>query len=451
MMKLPSTPRRNRYLAAVTAVAVTAIGIPAVQLVGSSASAVSRVSPDRDQPQFLKRTRTTLVGNLPRIPWEGGSAYWAKFANARAGGWNSASFFPIGCWFCNVSSDQEIAFDKSKGINTYIGMWEGTDFSLFPSNRVYWLGTGLKGQSNTSPYNPGVFLDDEADGTFTPASAGQQHLAALRKTVGSNRFSYANYTSQVIGSDMALSDQLKFVNDYTDAVSVDMYWYSIPFCDWTPYRGNLYAVPIPQKTCRTAHSYGLTNEALRKRDAADGKLQPTWTWIENFNGMSGAPAAPYITPAQLKAAAMSTIIHEARGLFWFNQSFTGACQSANVIREAQYSPTSTCGKKYRANIDAMGVVNNQVKALAPVLNTQSYRWSFGTGIDSMLKLKDGYAYIFAMTDGTAGQRTFTLPPGISGKAVQVLNENRSLPVANAKFTDAFAAETTYHIYRTSLK
>lgn len=445
MKHLPSMPR-TRYLATAAAITVTAVGIPASQAFNSSASATTSVA-----VQPLKGRSATLVGNLPRIPWEGGSAYWGKFANARAGGWNSASFFPIGCWFCNVSSDAEVAFDKSRGINTYIGMWEGTDFSLFTENRVYWLGTGLKGQSNKSPYNPGVLLDDEADGTFTTPSAGQQHLAALRNTVGSNRFSYANFTSQVIGSDMALSDQLKFVNNYTDAVSVDMYWYSIPFCNWTPYRGGLYAVPIPQKTCRTAHSYGLTNEALRKRDAADGKLQPTWTWVENFNGMSGDPAAPYITPAQLKAAAMSTIIHEARGLFWFNQSFTGSCQSANVIREAQYDPNSTCGKKYRANINAMGVVNNQVKALAPVLNTQSYKWNFGTGIDSMLKLRGGYAYIFAMTDGTAGKRTFTLPGGVLGKTVQVLNENRSLRATNAKFTDTFAAETSYHIYRISLK
>ena len=450
-MKPAPTRRRHRYLALGAAAAVAAVGIPVADVLSSSASAYTPAAAGRETRSVRDWLNNTPVTRLPRIPWDGGPAYWAKFANARAGGWNSASFFPIGCWFCNVSSDAEVAFDKSKGINTYVGMWEGTDFSLFSENRVYWLGTGLKGQSNNSPYNPGVFLDDEVDGTYTPPAAGQKHLAALRATVGANRFSYANFTSQVIGSDMGLADQLKFVNNYTDAVSVDMYWYSIPFCNWSPYRGDLYAVPIPQKTCRTAHSYGLTNEGLRKRDAADGKLQPTWTWVENFNGMSGDPAGPYITPAQLKAAAMSTIIHEARGLFWFNQSLTGSCQSGNVIREAQYTPTTTCGKKYRANIDAMGVVNNQVKALAPVLNTQSYWWNFGAGIDSMLKVKDGYAYIFAMTDGTTGSRTFKLPAGVLGKKVEVLNENRSLTASNATFTDSFPAETTYHIYRISLK
>lgn len=393
---------------------------------------------------------TSSLLNLPRIPWDGGPAYWSKFPNAKKGGWDKDTFFPIGVWYGNFSTASEIEFDKSKGINTYVGMWSGTDFRLFSQNGVYWLGTGLKNQDDTSGNNPGIMLDDEADGYITPVSAAKQHLANVRKNVGPNRFSYANFTQLVVGSDMGLADQESFVNDFTDAVSVDMYWYSIPFCDWTPYRGGLYAVPVPKETCRTAHSYGLTEEALRLRDAKDGKLQPTWLWIENFNGMSGQSTRPYITPDQLRGAAMSTIIHGARGLFYFNQSLTGSCQSANVLREAQVNPNSTCGRQYRTNIDAMGVVNNQVKNLAPVLNTQSYQWNFGPNLDTMLKVKDGYAYIFAMTEGTTGQRTYTLPAGVSGTSVEVLNENRTLSVSGGRFSDSFAKESDYHIYRIKL-
>lgn len=97
----------------------------------------------------------TSVLNLPRVPWDGGPAYWAKFPNAKKGGWDQDTFFPIGVWFGNFSVPSEIAFDKSKGINTYVGMWEGTDFNLFPENGVYWLGTGLKNQDNNSGSNPG--------------------------------------------------------------------------------------------------------------------------------------------------------------------------------------------------------------------------------------------------------------------------------------------------------
>jgi hypothetical protein len=50
-----------------------------------------------------------------------------------------------------------------------------------------------------------------------------------------------------------------------------------------------------------------------------------------------------------------------------------------------------------------------------------------------------------------GRRTFTLPPRLADAAsVQVLNENRTIPVVNGKFTDDFAHEYTYHIYKIAI-
>ncbi len=54
-----------------------------------------------------------------------------------------------------------------------------------------------------------------------------------------------------------------------------------------------------------------------------------------------------------------------------------------------------------------------------------------------------------MTDGTTGSRTFTVPGGLEGM-VEVLNEARTLPIDGGKFTDAFPAATTFHIYRVKL-
>ena len=95
-------------------------------------------------------------------------------------------------------------------------------------------------------------------------------------------------------------------------------------------------------------------------------------------------------------------------------------------------------------------VNAQVQALAPVLNTQSYAWTFGTGLETSLKVYEGDAYVLAMTDGGTGSRTFTLPSGVNGGTVEVVGENRTLPVTNGTFTDSFATEATHHVYRVSL-
>ena len=121
----------------------------------------------------------------------------------------------------------------------------------------------------------------------------------------------------------------------------------------------------------------------------------------------------------------------------------GPCLTGNAIRVAQFDPEWACA----GQIEAMGDVNNEIRALAPVLNTQSYVWHFGPGLETMLKVSDGHAYVFAMTDGTAGARTFTLPGGLSGAEVEVLGEGRSIAIREGRFSDTFAAEHSYHIYK----
>jgi hypothetical protein len=103
-------------------------------------------------------------------------------------------------------------------------------------------------------------------------------------------------------------------------------------------------------------------------------------------------------------------------------------------------------------MNAMKEVNQQVSQLAPVINTQSYQYDFGTNLDTMLKWYQGSAYIFAMISGDAssqpGNRTFTLPADLHIAAtVQVVDESRSLPVSAGAFTDNFAQEYAYHIYK----
>jgi hypothetical protein len=92
-----------------------------------------------------------------------------------------------------------------------------------------------------------------------------------------------------------------------------------------------------------------------------------------------------------------------------------------------------------------------VTALAPVLNTQSYVWNFGTtGLDTMLKQLGNFAYIFASVGvaGTTGAKTFTVPAAATGTVVDVIDEARTLTINSSKqFTDTFAAESSHHVYK----
>jgi hypothetical protein len=388
--------------------------------------------------------------SLPRIPWEGGSAYWKKFPATDAAGWDDPNFFPVVVWYNGISSKAEAAYDKSVGINTYIGMDTSTDYNLFKDNGVYWIGEKLANTPASGASNwVGNFMDDEVDGRFTPAE-GRAKLQAIKDAdAGSGRFEYANFTQIVISDYGNQADAEAYVNNYTDVVSVDMYWYTIPFCDWNPYQGDSYIISVDKANCRTSSSYGKSVQMLQKRDAVDNKLQPIWQFVENLNGGPGADApALYVTPGQLKGAVMNSVINEARGIVYFNQSLSGSCQGGSIVRQSQVT-ANFCGA---AQVAAAAEVDATVRGLAPVINSQSYRYSFGAGLNTMLKTWNGSAYVFAMIDGssTPGSRTFTLPAGVSGTTVEVVGENRTLPVTGKSFTDSFANEFSYHVYRVTL-
>ncbi|BCT75476.1 hypothetical protein SCMU_13180 [Sinomonas cyclohexanicum] len=387
---------------------------------------------------------------LPRIPWEGGPDYWKQFPAADAAGWSSPDFFPIVAWYNGISSDSEAQYDKGLGINTYIGMDASTPYSLFVDNGMYWIGPALNDTFTSASKNwVGTFLDDEVDGRYTPEQ-GRAHLRELSQAARADgRFAYTNFTQSVLSRDMPAADAEAYVNDFTDVVSVDMYWYTVPFCSAVPYREN-YLIAIPQNGCRSSAAYGTAVTMLRERDAADGRLQPLWQFVEDLNGGPGdQPFTVDITPAQLEGAVMSSLIGEARGIVYFNQSLSGPCQGGSILRLSQVEQ-DFCGAGQTA---AVGRIDALIRQLAPVLNTQSFAYSFGPDLRTMFKVSGDSAYIFSMIGaGTSpGQRSFHLPAGVTGRTVEVIDENRTIPVgADGAFSDSFGGESAFHVYRVHL-
>lgn len=403
-----------------------------------------------NQPKPAVAPGTGDIGplGLEVIPWEGGPAYWSSFDKAKAAGWTDSSFFPIVVWYNGVSSQAEVDFDKSLGINTYIGMPQEFDSRWLNDNGMFWIGGAINDTfTQSTPSWVGYILDDEVDGRFEPA-AGREHLSEIRRQVPPGLFSYANYTYMVLENDMADRDSTAYINDFTDVVSVDKYWYTIPHCSNMPYR-DVSIVPIVQESCRSSSSYGRTMQALRLRDSEDGVLQPLWQFIENMGGADREENfSQYIEPDQLRGAVMNSLIHEARGIVYFNQALSGTCKGSNVFRLAQVVQ-NYCGA---AQVEAARKINAQIHQLAPVLNTQSLKFTFNSGIDSMLKVVDGYAYVFAMLGPgqEPGSYQLKLPEGVTGKEVQVLFEERNLTADQGGFADDFSHEYSYHVYKVKL-
>ncbi|WP_299021779.1 hypothetical protein [uncultured Dietzia sp.] len=389
------------------------------------------------------------VHTLPRIAWEGGPEYWSRFANA--GDWTDPGFFPIGLWYGTIDDADHARADKAAGLTFYTGgLWEKTDFAALRQSGMYWVGGRVNPTfDDTSRYWPGVLLDDEVDGRFTPAE-GFAHLDERRKAMTTDdQFSYANFTNMVVGPELPLADRLRYVNTFADVVSLDMYFYTVPFCAaGDAYRGHLYDGRIPESTCRTASSYGRFVGALRDLDARDSRLVPIWNFVEVMSGANDDGAfVRYMEPEEIRGAAMSSIINEARGIVWFQQSLGGPCKSTQPVRQAQELGEAFCGFR---QVEAMTLINRQILELAPVLNTQSLQWHAADESQTMLKVHEGQAYLFAMTDGGTGTRTFALPGGLDDTAT-VVNEDRTVKIDDGRLTDDFPTESTYHVYRIALR
>lgn len=394
------------------------------------------------------------ISGLERVPWEGGPDYWSNFPSAQS--WSDPSMFPIGLWYGSAEDSSRVHFDKSLGINFYTGgLWEGTQFPNLENEGMYWVGGRVNDTFvETSRYWPGLVLDDEVDGRFSEPSAGLAYLESMRsKAENGRQFLYANFTNMVVGPELSRDARLRYVNDFADVISLDMYFYTVPFCKSTDnYRGHLYesgvyAGGILRPTCRTSSSYGRFTSALRKLDSHDGELVPIWNFIELLSGAGEERSfSRYISPDEIRGAVMSSLINEARGIVWFQQSFGGPCATSQPLRDAQRQGPAFCGYQ---QVHAMKDINKQVQDLAPILNTQSLGWDAGHGVQTMLKVSNSQAYLFAITDGIPGVFTLRLPEGLGNTAI-VIGENRSVSISGNSIVDNFPSENSYHIYKIAI-
>lgn len=388
--------------------------------------------------------------NLPRVPWEGGPAYYGRHPATNA--WNNQNFFPIGVWYESVLSTADTDRDKAAGLNTYVELTSNSSPTLIRNAGMYAIPSGLPGAGSESV---GSLLTDEADMIYGPGwdqwsgqdgwntcvpiqdqggKCGYTVMKHYSDLAGTSRPRYANYGKGVMMWESDAQAQV-FVNQFQELVSADMYFYTDN--NLCPAEAQTWLNIQPQ-FCRRSSSYGIVLDRMRALDAMDGNRIPIYGFVE-----VGHPFTendwPTINGDQIAGAVMNSLIHEARGIIYFNHNFGGTCISQHVLRDS-------CGAAVRP---AVTEVNRRVTSLAPVLNSQSYQWSFNASLDTMLKGHDGSYYVFAMPGrgGGTGTQTLTLPGGLTAAKAEVLFENREVPITGGRFTDTFANEFSYHVYK----
>jgi len=378
---------------------------------------------------------------LARVPWEGGPAYWAKFPGSSK--LNTANLFPVSVWYGKPDHAETL---KDLGVNVYFNAeHDGSALSKITSTGMLAIlnSEWSRSEVGSDPGAVGWSGGDECDmGLGCAGNNTNENLADMKlqidtlRSYGDGRAMFANYSKGILGSFWAIGTMDDFLA-LVDAASVDNYSYTSPAV--AAEFGRASSWPSGANVA-TAASYGWQVDRMRFYQSAPG-VHPNWVFVESARPYLSEPGARTITPEQMEGAMWSGIIHEARGISIF--------QHNNDPAYGNYSLVDIPADR-KAKIQASLA---KIQGLAPVLNTQTYEWNAGAaGADTMLKAKDGSAYLFAGVglNGATGSKTFTLPAGITGSQVEVVGEGRTLQIAGGKFTDSFANEYTHHVYKITI-
>lgn len=407
--------------------------------------------------------------SLPRVAWEGGPSYWGQFAKASA--WTDSAFFPIGVYLGKADNGHPLAL-KDIGVNTYVGVEHQAPISQVTDHLFAIVQSPASHTSEWSqveigsdPKVVGWFIYDECDQGegecwLDGNAAGRlplfQGWSDDTRAYNDGRFLFANFGNGVLQSFWAVGEMSDFLAA-VDGCSVDKYVYTSPQVRFEVERSPNWPLgDTPANNSKVSAAYGWLMDQMRTFDDELVNRRPIWAFIETKMPFLSESGREIIAYDQIEGAVWSQIVHEARGIIYFQHNGFYGAGAPSVDPNTGVAPTTetySLVDGQQALKDRVALINSQVTALAPVLNTQSYVWNFGaSGIDTMLKSYGGEAYIFASVGigGMIGSKTFTLPSGIHGTTVTVINEARSLSVVGGAFTDTFSNEYSHHVYKVSL-
>jgi hypothetical protein len=373
---------------------------------------------------------------------DGGRDYYSQFSNPLP---SDPGYFPIGVWFQGVVSQADIDLDKDAGLNLYVVLTTNSNLSVIERNGMRAILQQSQWRENriaiNSPAVAGWELFDEIDMQQGPGRGNATLSDIVAQLPKDGRVRYNNYGKGVMFWE-ADAQAASFVNEFQHIVSNDIYWFTDPHYAGPlaiPWLDN--GKPLTTTQTRRAANYGYSVDRMRALDATDGVRRPIWNVIEVGwpYTETAALGARAIAPAEVRAAVWHSIIAGARGIVYFNHSFGGPNPSHQALRDAPYAAV-------RAVVRS---TNRLITQLAPVLNAP-FADGFATADPSvriMTKFHQDRYFVFAGSkENRASTPTISLAGFGSGTAT-VVDENRTIPISNGRFSDSFEDGNAIHIYR----
>ena len=367
---------------------------------------------------------TPPPGSVTLTPVDGGTSFYGRFANTA--GMDASSYFPIAVWGAYNQTQANRDLDAAAGINMYVWAADSSFMDAIRADGRFKVVQDEGNRSNVGTETIGWLLGDEWD--MTGQTCPGQVDAVKSSLPADGRLRYFNF-----GKGLALppggsnfwsdaTEQNCFANS-VDVDSVDFYWFTDPW----------------QADFCCAYKYGNNISAVRAADASDGTRHPHWSFVETGSPWGPNDPAPKrsITPAELRAAVWHSVIAGARGIVYFQHSFSGPCVGDHHTIRSNCEGT----RPMVTSVDA------QLKALAPALNSPSVTSGFSaTGSVRTLAKWDGSNF-YVLAGATAATSASFSIPCVGNATATVVGEGRTLSVVNGSFTDSFTDGNAVHIYR----
>lgn len=372
-----------------------------------------------------------------------------SFSGLNAQQYHDPSYFPLAVWWQTTSVAAQY---KDAGINMYVTAEQLTAQTLGNLKAA-----NMKVICNQYPYalsqinDPTIYgwihYKDEPDnsnpdyyGDCTPTSVMINHYKTMKAAdptrpvylnlgMGVSYLSWAGrggacanqwwqYADTITGHGSVRNGYIKA----SDIISFDIYPVNSKY---STVSGNLYYVP---KGVDSLKSWSKLKD------------RPTWTCIETTQYTTGSVLNRAPTPTEIKAEVWMAIIHGATGITYFAHKIYPVFVETALLQDA-------------FTLAAVKETNLQITAIASVINSPTLK-SFATRsssnasvpVDIMSKYYNGSNYIFAVPMRTGSTTvTFTTTNTVA-TSVEVLGENRSIPIVNGVFTDDFS-DYQVHLYK----
>ena len=293
-----------------------------------------------------------------------------------------------------ASSITDVDLDKDAGLNLYVVLTANSNLSLVQRNGMRAILQQSEWRTNktaiNSPAVAGWELFDEIDMQQGPDQGYTTLNNILAQLPNDRRMRYNNYGKGVMFWETDAQAE-RFVNDFQQVVSADIYWFTDPNVSGSSEGGKLLngGHPLTPTQTRRAANYGYTVDRMRALNAMGGTRKPIWSFVEVGwpSTETAAQGGRAIQPAEIKAAVWHSIIAGARGIIYFNHSFGGPNRTQHCLREPAYAAVRAAVKS----------TNQLITQLAPVLNAPFADGfvSASPSVRTMAKFHDNKYYVFA--------------------------------------------------------